>query len=96
METLKSFYKNVRPWGWWQPVYKALKNDDETITKNNNFWSDMLNCVIGVIWKSSMILIPIYLMVRDYSRMWWTILVFAITLVILKFTWLDKVRKYEN
>jgi Na+/proline symporter len=96
METLKSFYKNVRPWGWWQPVYKALKNDDEPITKNNDFWSDMLNCVIGVIWQSSMILIPIYLMVRDYSRMWWTILVFVITLIILKFTWLDKVRKYEN
>ncbi|WOD42652.1 sodium:solute symporter family protein [Hwangdonia lutea] len=96
MEILKSFYSNVRPWGWWNPVYKVLKNEDETFTKNNGFISDMINCVIGVVWQSSMILLPIYFMVRDYPKTLWALLVFAITSVILKFTWLDKVKKYKN
>lgn len=96
MKTLKSFYSNVRPWGWWTPVYKALKKEDDSFEKNNDFISDMLNCVIGVIWQSSMILLPIYFMVREYQSALWTLLVFAITSIILKFTWLDKVKKYKN
>ncbi|WP_242202181.1 sodium:solute symporter family protein [Aestuariivivens insulae] len=96
MDTLKSFYANVRPWGWWNPVYKALKNEDSSISKNNDFISDMLNCIIGIVWQSSMILLPIYFMVRDYPKALWALLVFAITSLILKFTWLDKVKQYKN
>lgn len=96
METLKKFYANVRPWGWWEPVYKELKGEDKTFTKNTDFVSDMLNCMVGVIWQSSMILLPIYFMIRDYPKTWIALLVFVITSVILKFTWLDKVKKYKN
>lgn len=96
METLKSFYSTVHPWGWWNPVYKVLKNEDSNFKKNNDFISDMLNCIVGIVWQSSMILIPIYLMIRDYPKMIWAIVVFVITSVILKFTWLDKVRQYKN
>ncbi|WP_298554254.1 sodium:solute symporter family protein [uncultured Algibacter sp.] len=96
METLKSFYSNVRPWGWWNPVYRVLKDEDENFEKNKDFVSDMLNCIVGIVWQSSMILLPIYLMIRDYPKMWLALVVFIITTVILKFTWLDKVRKYKN
>lgn len=96
METLKEFYKNVRPWGFWGPVYKALHKDDNTVNKNTDFVSDMLNCVVGVVWQSSMILLPIYFLIRDYTKMWLVVLVFIITTVILKFTWLDKVKKYKD
>jgi len=96
METLKQFYATVRPWGWWNPVYKALKSEDNSFTKNTNFVPDMLNCVIGVVWQSSMILLPIYFMIRDYPKTLIALGVFVITSVILKFTWLDKVKKYKN
>ena len=96
METLKSFYGNVKPWGWWGPVYRALKKEDDSFEKNNGFISDMANCVIGVIWQSSMILLPIYFMIRDYPKTLWALLVFGITTTILKFTWYDKVKKYKN
>lgn len=96
MKTLKEFYFNVRPWGFWNPVYKELKSENNTVTKNNSFWKDMGNCVIGVIWQSSMILLPIYFMIRDYPKTWITLLVFIVTSVILKYTWLDKVRKIED
>lgn len=96
METLKKFYKNVRPWGWWHPVYKALIKEDKEVTKNKDFVSDMLNCMIGIIWQSSMILLPIYFMIRDYPKALIALGVFAITSIILKYTWLDKVKKYTN
>ena len=96
METLKEFYKNVRPWGFWGPVYNALHKDDQTATKNTDFVSDMLNCVVGVVWQSSMILLPIYLLIRDYQKTGLVLLVFIVTSVILKFTWLDKVKKYKD
>ncbi|MBJ7879804.1 sodium:solute symporter family protein [Gelidibacter salicanalis] len=96
METLKTFYSNVRPWGWWKPVYNALQKDNSEATQNKDFVSDMLNCVVGVVWQSSMILLPIYFLIRDYPKAWTAVLIFGITTLILKFTWLDKVKKYKD
>ncbi|KQO24858.1 sodium:solute symporter [Flavobacterium sp. Leaf82] len=96
IEVLKSFYTNVRPWGWWSPVYKTLKIEDQTFEKNNDFWKDMLNCVIGIVWQSSMILLPIFFIIRDYPKALAALIVFLVTTTILKFTWLDKVRKIED
>ncbi len=96
METLKAFYKNVKPWGWWEPVYRQLKDKDNEFTKNNDFWLDMLNVIVGIIWQSSMILLPIYLVFRDYQKTGIVLAVFIITSIILKFTWLDRVRRIQK
>ncbi len=95
-EVLKSFYREVKPWGWWKPVHKQLKKEDSSFEKNNDFWLDMLNCTIGIVWQSSMILLPIYLLIRDYPKTWVALVIFLITSVILKFTWLNRVRKIPN
>ncbi|WP_299557291.1 sodium:solute symporter family protein [Seonamhaeicola sp.] len=96
MTVLKSFYKDVRPWGWWHTIYKELKKEDPSITKNHAFWKDMMNCVIGIIWQSSMIVLPIYFVIRDYNKAIIALILFIITSIILKFTWLDKVNKIPN
>lgn len=96
METLKQFYFNVRPWGFWKPVYNQLKLEDETVTKNNDFKSDMANCIIGIIWQSSMILLPVFFLIRSYPKALIALVVFIVTTIILKFTWLDKVKKYKD
>jgi Na+/proline symporter len=96
MEVLKSFYKNVKPWGWWNPVYAELQKEDTSIKKNRQFGSDMLNSLIGIIWQSSMIVLPIYFMIRDYPKAIISLGVFFVTSIILKFTWLDKVKKLPD
>ena len=96
IKVLKSFYYNVRPWGWWNPVYETLKKEDDSLQKNTDFWLDMMNSLIGIIWQSSMILMPIFLIVRDYPKTISTTVVFIITSLILKFTWLDRVKKISN
>ncbi|MCH4553862.1 sodium:solute symporter family protein [Aestuariibaculum lutulentum] len=93
---LKSFYTNVRPWGWWKPVYKKLKAEDASFEKNNEFFSDMLNCIIGIVWQSSMIVLPIFLLIRDYPKTIISLVVFVITSIILKYTWLNKVNKITD
>jgi len=93
MKVLKSFYKHVRPWGWWKPVYRELKKEEESIVPNKDFGKDMINCAIGIIWQSSMILLPIYFVIRDYPKSMTAFIVFLVTTAILKYTWLDGVRK---
>jgi len=56
----------------------------------------MLNCAIGIVWQSSMIVLPIYFVIRDYPKTIIALTVFIITSIILKFTWLDKIRKIKN
>ena len=96
IKVLKSFYYNVRPWGWWNPVYETLKKEDDSLKKNTDFWLDMMNSLIGIVWQSSMILMPIFLIVRDYPKTISTTVVFVITSFILKFTWLDRVKKNSD
>lgn len=96
LKVLKSFYKEIRPWGWWKPVYQHLKSEDASFEKNNDFWKDMLNSMIGIIWQSSMIVMPIYFVIRDYPKALIALLIFGVTSVILKYTWLNKVKKIPN
>ncbi|GGF68521.1 sodium:solute symporter family protein [Wenyingzhuangia marina] len=96
INVLKSFYTNVRPWGWWKPVYKQLKSEDTSFEKNKDFAKDMFNCTVGIIWQSSMIVLPIFLLIRDYPKTFVSLAVFIVTSIILKYTWLDGVRKIED
>ncbi|WP_396635846.1 sodium:solute symporter family protein [Maribacter sp. R77961] len=96
LNVLKSFYKSVRPWGFWDPVLKRIKQDGEEIESNNRFYWDMMNCVIGILWQSSMIVLPVYFMIRDYPKALIALLVFLGTSLILKYTWLDNIRKMPD
>ena len=79
MHTLKSFYTSVRPWGDWSFVYRSIKKEGKTVHKNTDFFRDMGNCIVGIIWQSSMILMPIYLVIREYMLFFTTAIVFAVT-----------------
>jgi Na+/proline symporter len=94
--TLKEFYTNVRPWGWWKPVRTMIREEGISIEKNKDFNLDMFNCIVGIIWQSSMILMPIYFVVRDYPKALIALSIFIVTTTILKFTWLDKIKKYKE
>jgi len=96
INVLKAFYRNVRPWGLWKPVLHELKKDDDSIVSNKHFGLDMFNVLIGIVWQSSMIVLPIYFLIRDYPKAIIALVIFAITSIILKFTWLDKVKKIKD
>ena len=92
METLKEFYRKVRPWGFWKPVREALG----TVEPNRNFSLDMFNCAIGIIWQSSLTAFPIFLIIQNYRYMGIALGSIVICSLILKFTWYDRIQDYPE
>jgi len=87
---LKSFYATVRPWGFWGPIYEKCRAENPGFQKNRDFGRDMFNIVVGLVWQTSLVTAPIYLVIQHWREMWISILVCAGTSLILKFTWYDK------
>jgi hypothetical protein len=89
-EVLDSFYKNVRPWGFWKPVKERVLAVDPSFKPNTNFKADMFNIVIGIVWQTAIIAIPVFIVLRQWWPAGLAIAITAITSSILKFTWWDK------
>ena len=96
MEKLKSFYKNVKPWGFWKPVFDQVKKTDKNFMQNKNFGRDMFNVLVGIIWQMSLIVWPIYLLIKKWDGFIISILVVIITTILLKKFWYDNLKKEEN
>ncbi|SEO69211.1 sodium:solute symporter family protein [Mucilaginibacter sp. OK283] len=91
---LKAFYSNVRPWGFWGPVKKLVMADDESFTPNKNFKLNMFNVVIGTITQLCLTILPMYLILNQKLPLVVTIGLLAITMLILKKTWWNKLKEY--
>jgi Na+/proline symporter len=89
-EILESFYRTVRPWGFWRPVYERIRAREPGFRKNEDFRWDLFNLAVGLVWQTSMVTLPIYFVIRDVPRTWASLGVFALTSTILKFTWYDR------
>lgn len=89
-EVLKSFYKQVRPWGFWRPIHAKVVQEDPGFQRNKNFKKDMFNIVIGIIWQTSLVVIPIYLIIKENVPLITAIIILVITSFILKKSWYDK------
>ncbi len=89
-DVLKSFYRTVRPWGFWGPIYEKCRAENPNFQKNQDFGRDMFNIAIGLVWQTSLVTSPIYLVIQHWKEMWISLTVCAVTSLILKFTWYDK------
>jgi Na+/proline symporter len=89
-EVLKKFYSTVRPWGFWDPIYKKVKAEQPDFKRNNDFKRDMLNSLVGIVWQMSMVVMPIYLVIREYLSMSVALGVFVLTSIFLKIFWYDR------
>jgi len=89
-EVLKRFYKNVRPWGWWDPVYRKCLAEDPAFQPNRDFQRDLFNIAVGLVWQTSLVTAPIYLAIQHWEEMWISLVVCAVTSIVLKYTWYDR------
>ena len=92
-KTLKEFYRSVRPWGFWKPIYEKVLAEDPSFKKNMDFKLDMFNIFIGIIWQTCLVALPIFIVIRKFGFMSITLGIIAATTVILKFTWWDHLEK---
>jgi Na+/proline symporter len=86
---LKSFYRTVRPWGFWEPIYQKCRAEDPTFERNHDFRRDTFNIAVGLVWQTSLVTGPIYLAIQHWREMWVSGAVFVVTSLILKFSWYD-------
>ena len=94
MAVLKSFYANVRPWGFWEPVKQAVLADDPSFQSNKNFKINMFNVVIGTIAQCCLTILPMYLVLQQKMPLLVTVCILAIVVVILKKTWWNRLKEY--
>jgi hypothetical protein len=87
---LVSFYRNVRPWGFWKPVRERVLSTQPDFRENKNFGKDMMNVFIGIAWQTALVAIPVFIVLRQ----WWPVaitgIIIILTSVTLKLTWWNK------
>jgi solute:Na+ symporter, SSS family len=91
-ETLKKFYKQVRPWGFWKPIHKLVVAEDPTFEGNKDFKKDMSNVLVGIVWQTSLVAFPVFLVLREWKSFYVAIAIVAVTSVFLKFNWWNKLK----
>jgi hypothetical protein len=91
-ETLKNFYKNVRPWGFWKPVHEKVVRDDPSFRENKDFRRDMFNITVGIIWQCSLVVFPVFLVIREWIPFIISVGVMIISTLILRVTWWKKLK----
>lgn len=87
---LTSFYKTVRPWGFWKPIHEKVVAADPSFVGNKNFKLDMFNVVIGIIGQLCFTLLPMYFILNMQQPLWITIAAIVLIGFILKRTWWNK------
>jgi solute:Na+ symporter, SSS family len=94
-QVLKAFYRQVRPWGFWGPILTKVQADDPTFQRNKDFWRDMFNIVVGICWQTSLVALPVLIVIRKFQGALVAVAIVAVTAVILKFSWYDNLDRRE-
>jgi len=96
IEVLKEFYKNVRPWGFWKPIHRLMLAENPDFIKNTNFKKDMFNIAIGILWQTSLVALPMYLVFHEFFAGIITGVLAITFTIILKKSWYDKLGEYDK
>lgn len=91
-EVLCSFYRQVRPWGFWGPVYDKVKAQDPTFDPDTHPWRDAFNILVGMTWQIALVAMPIYLVIQQWYYLALASMLAVLTSWILKKNWLDKLK----
>jgi Na+/proline symporter len=90
---LKNFYKTVNPWGCWGPIRAKVMAEDPGFVPNRSFPRDMLNVAVGIVWQLCLMLLPIYIVLRQWSVAGGILVLLLATSAFIKFNWYDKLEK---
>lgn len=89
-ETLESFYRTVRPWGWWGPVKKRVMEQDPDFRPNQDARLDLFNVVLGIIAQCCLTVLPIYVVLGQAKSLGITLAILLPIVFILKRTWWNR------
>ena len=67
-----------------------MKAVDPDFIPNKNFKRDMFNIFVGIIWQITLMVTPIFLVIREYNSLVISIRYSCNYFTILKFNWWNK------
>jgi len=91
---LMSFYKTVRPWGFWKPVHQKVVKQDPAFIANQNFRLNAFNIFLGIIGQLCLTILPMYIVLWLKGPLLVTLVLLLIICLILKKTWWNKLNEY--
>ncbi|WP_435134613.1 sodium:solute symporter family protein [Formosa sp. A9] len=85
--TLKSFYTNVRPWGFWKPIQDKLQAENKNLKPNTHFKRDMFNVFIGIVAQTVLVILPMYIIFQQVEPIYISLVLLVICIILLKKYW---------
>ena len=95
-DVLIDFYTRVKPWGFWGPVLAKVRERHPDFQPNRNFKRAMFNVVVGTAWQTTLVALPIFIVIHETISMLVTLGVLAVTSLILKFNWWNKLDEISD
>jgi solute:Na+ symporter, SSS family len=87
---LVDFYIRTRPWGFWGPIHQQAQRLHPEFEPNRDFGFDVINLFVGIVWQTSFVALPIYVVIQHWREAAICLTLIAITSFILKHTWYDR------
>ena len=92
-EVLKAFYKQTNPWGFWQPIREKVLAEDPDFQPNKDFKRDAFNVLVGIVWQMTLVVMPVYLLIKEMTDLAICFVVFLVTTWLLKKFWYDRLEE---
>ncbi|MBU3666459.1 MAG: sodium:solute symporter [Chthoniobacterales bacterium] len=86
MPVLETFYRRTRPFGWWKPLHHVLPAEEKASMDRENFW-DIVSVPLAMTAQVTLFLLPMQLLVKNYTAFFGTLPVFLLCAIALYFTW---------
>ncbi|MHC4654581.1 MAG: sodium:solute symporter family transporter [Planctomycetota bacterium] len=86
METLKDFYRRIRPAGIWKPVKESVLAQNPEF-KRDSFTLDLLSGITAAVGFQSLYLVSTYICTKQWKAVALSLVVMAVCAFILYFTW---------
>jgi len=96
MAVLKRFYAQVRPWGFWGPVQRALAAENPAITRNRDFGRDLFNIITGTVLQTALVAVPVFLVVKNWGALALSLTVVGLGGAILWRTWYRRLADWPD
>lgn len=96
MAVLTKFYVKVRPWGFWGPVRAAAQQEYGAIKANPHFKRDMVNVAVGIVWQTSLVAAPIFLVIHKWNEFGIAIGLAAVCALFLWKNWYQHLQDYPD
>ena len=93
-ETLLNFYKTVRPWGFWKPIHAIALAEDPSFKANKNLPVNMLNIGLGIAGQILLMLVPMYLILNQWTGLGIVLGLTGIIFIVMKRTWWNRLKDF--